>query len=205
MICQFDIFRFLSIVCWQHFVEVHAQGFNILHHPAYDPHGPHFYIYDDAIIDSSTASYVEAGLILNTIQALHIDGGKNSFNNMFVVGDQQLYDRMCVLVMRHREQYNWAIPLDGNWHFTAHCVGCFNDLYFLPFSGSIAIELGFGKVIKHKDDNITHFKHYDHFYLLLTLGIVSFLHEILDPAVLSSPEIILGQVSTHSGKLIDPK
>jgi hypothetical protein len=95
MICQFDIFRFLSIVCWQHFVEVHAQGFNIL-------------------------------------------------------------------VMRHQEQYNWAIPLDGNWqicHFTAHCVSCFNDLYFLPFSCSIAIELGFGKAIKHKDYNITNFKH----------------------------------------------
>ena len=116
MICQFDIFRFLSIVCWQHFVEVHAQGFNILHHPAYDPHGPHFYIYDDAIIDSSTASYVEAGLILNTIQALHIDGGKNSFNNMFVVGDQQLYDRMCVLVMRHREAEN---NITGPFHWTA--------------------------------------------------------------------------------------
>jgi len=103
MIRQFDTKRFLTIVCWQHFVDVHSHGVNILHHPAYDPQDPHLYIYifDDAIIDSSTASYVEAALILNTIQALHVDGGKNSFSNMFVVGDQQLYDRICVLLMRH--------------------------------------------------------------------------------------------------------
>jgi hypothetical protein len=37
--------------------------------------------------------------ILDRIQTLHIDGEKNRFKVMFVVGDQQTYDRMCVLVM----------------------------------------------------------------------------------------------------------
>ena len=103
---------------------MHQAGFNVLDHPDYQPKESTFYIYDDAIIDSSTASYHEAETILNTIQALHIDGGKNSFKNMFLVGDQQLYDRVCVLVKRCPEQYSWVVPLAGDFHFTGHVLSC---------------------------------------------------------------------------------
>ena len=201
LICGFSVINFTHITCWRHFISAHASGLHILDHPCYQPEGPHFYIYDEAIIDASTASYVEGSTILNTIQALHIDGRKNNFKAMFVVGDQQLYDRMCVLVQRHSMQYNWVIPVNGDFHFTGHTVGAFNDLWFLPFSKSIVDALGFEKVIKHKDDNITHFKHYDHFYLLLTLGTVIFLHETFDAAVLASPELLLGQLALHQGAL----
>ena len=179
---------------------MHQAGFNVLDHPDYQPKESTFYIYDDAIIDSSTASYHEAETILNTIQALHIDGGKNSFKNMFLVGDQQLYDRVCVLVKRCPEQYSWVVPLAGDFHFTGHVLSCFNELWFLPFTSTIVHALGFEKVIKYKDDNITHFKHYDHFYLLLTAGILKFLSEIVDPALLASPELLLAQVSGHEGQ-----
>jgi hypothetical protein len=201
-ICGFN-HRLLRLSIWQHFVvDIHSRGLYLLDHPAYDPNGPHFYKYNDAIIDSSTASYVEAETILNTIQAVHIDGIENRFKNMFVVGDQQLYDRMCVLVTRQPEQYSWVIPLDGDFHFTGHMVGWMNDFYYLNISGKIASALGFDKVVKHKDDNITHFKHYDHFYLLLTLGLVMFLSETLDAAVMASPEILLGQMMANEGKFI---
>ena len=92
---------------------MHQEGSSILDHQDYQPNGSHFYIYDDAIIDSSTASYLEAEIILNTIQALHIDGGKNSFNIMFIVGDQQLYDRICVLVNRCPELFSLVVPIAG--------------------------------------------------------------------------------------------
>ena len=179
---------------------MHQEGSSILDHPDYQPNGSHFYIYDDAIIDSSTASYLEAEIILNTIQALHIDGGKNSFNIMFIVGDQQLYDRICVLVNRCPDQFSWVVPIAGDFHFTGHVLSCFNELWFLPFASTIVNALGFEKVIKYKDDNITHFKHYDHFYLLLTVGILKFLSEIVDPALLASPELLLAQVAGHQGQ-----
>jgi len=180
---------------------VHQEGCSILDHPDYQPNGSHFYIYDDAIIDSSTASYLEAEIILNTIQALHIDGGKNSFKIMFLVGDQQLYDRVCVLVNRCPEQYSWVITIAGDFHFTGHVLSCFNELCFLRFTSTIVHALGFEKVIKYKDDNITHFKHYDHFYLLLTVGILRFLSDIVEPALLASLELLLAQVSGHQGQL----
>ena len=71
---------------------------------------------------------------------------------------------------------------------------------FLPFASTVVNALGFEKVIKYKDDNITHFKHYDHFYLLLTVGILKFLSEIVDPALLASPELLLAQVAGHQGR-----
>ena len=119
---------------------------------------------------------------------------------MFVVGDQQLYDRVCVLVDRCPEQYSWVIPIAGDFHFTGHVLSCFNELWFLPFTSTLVHALGFEKVIKYKDDNITHFKHYDHFYLLLTVGILTFLDEIVDPALLASPEQLLAQVAGHDGQ-----
>ena len=116
--------------------------------------GIEFCIYDDAITDSPTASYLEAETFLNTIQALHIDGGKNSFQIMFLVGDQQLYDRVCVLVNRCPEQYSWVVPtIAGDFHCNGHVRSFFKELWFLPFTSTIERALGFEKVIKYKDDN----------------------------------------------------
>ena len=57
----------------------------------------------------------------------------------------------------------------------------------------------FQKVIKDNDDNIANFKHYDHFYLLLTLAIMSLLCEIVDPVLLNFPSALLDQVKNNKG------
>jgi hypothetical protein len=179
--------------CWTHFIGLCLPGHDILDHPFYDPQGPHFYIYDPALIDVATASYVDVMQILDRIQRLHIDGEKNSFRVMFVVGDQQTYDRMCVLVMDHPERYRWCIPMNGDFHFVAHVVAAFHALYFLPFTSRIATD----RVIKRDDDNVTNFKHYDHFYLLVTAAVVNVLCEVVDHGLLALPAILLEQVKQN--------
>jgi hypothetical protein len=73
---------------------------------------------------------------------------------MFLVGDQQLYDRVCVLVNRCPEQYSWVVPtIAGDFHCNGHVLSFFKELWFLPFTSTIERALGFEKVIKYKDDN----------------------------------------------------
>lgn len=197
----FERDTFLSETCWGHFISKHLDGYCIIDHPSYEPDGPHFLIYDPAIIGGSTAAYLDCTRILDTIQALHIDGQKKSFKVAFVVGDQQLYDRVCNLVIQNQERYKWVVPLNGDFHFCGHSVGAFHDLWFLPFTSWVVQKLGpgFEKVIKEKDDKITHFKHYDHFNLLLTLSIVILLHETLDDALLRDHSTLLGLAKENKG------
>ena len=71
---------------------IYLSGDCVLHHPSYDPKECHFYIYDPALFDISRAAYVDVVRIMDSIQQLHVDGVKNSFRAVFVVGDQQTYD-----------------------------------------------------------------------------------------------------------------
>ena len=198
---DFDCSGFLKIQSWQHFLTVHSSGASILHHPFYDPTCAHFAIYDPAIIDISTSAYIENNQILETLQSLHVDGGKNSFKCILYVGDQQTYDRTCVLIQQRPVQFSWVIPLNGDFHFAAHTVACFHDLYYLPLGRWAVVNVGFEKVVKEKYDNIANFKHYDHFYLLLTLAILIVLSETIDLAILSFPGALLEQVKNNPGRL----
>ena len=190
MVAAFNSPLFLAS-CWGHFVTIHLSGACILDHPDFNPRGAHDIICDPALFDLSTAAYVDAIRILDAIQELHVDGLKNSFKVIFVVGDQQTYDRMCALTIVHPERYRWCIPMNGDFHFVAHTVAAFHHLYFLPFTAWIVGKLGWEKVIKEDDDNITNFKQYDHFYLLITLSILTILSEALDAALLAAPSVLI--------------
>jgi hypothetical protein len=84
--------------------------------------------------------------------------------------------------------------MNSHFHFVAHVVAAFDALYFLPFTAWIATALGFDQVIKRDDDNVTNFKHYDHFYLLMTTAIVNVLCEEVDHGLLAFPSALLEQV-----------
>jgi len=103
---------------------------------------PIFNIYDPALIGVATASYIDVMAILDSIQSLDADGTKNKFKAVFVVGDQQTYDRMCVLVMDYPERYRWCIPMNGDFHFVAHVAAAFHALYCLPFTSWISSTAG---------------------------------------------------------------
>ena len=59
-IVLFDAVPFLT-GHWLHFMTLHNSGFVILDHPDYDPGGATLLIYDPAILDTSTAAYIEVG------------------------------------------------------------------------------------------------------------------------------------------------
>ena len=63
-------------------------------------------------------------------------------------------------------------------------------------------QLTFEKAVTPNDDEIANFKQYDHLYLLLALGILTFLHETLGMAALSFPETLLKLVKDNEGSTL---
>jgi hypothetical protein len=63
-------------------------------------------------------------------------------------------------------------------------------------------QLTFEKAVKPNDNDIANFKQYDHFCLLLALGILTFLHETLGMAALSFPEALLKLVKDNENSTL---
>ena len=92
VIYKLNACNFLSTSCWHHFVVAFRNG------PAFfiiqiisRREGSHFYIYDDAIIYSSTASYFGAEIILKTTNRCTSMVGRTLLRLFVVV--EQFYDR----------------------------------------------------------------------------------------------------------------
>ena len=137
---------------------------------------------------------------LDAIQARHVHGGRHAFQNVFVVGDQQMYDRVVNLKLLHPDRYAWVIPIAGEFHFFAHSVDAVHRLYWGSLVGWVVDKLNFSKIVKANEDNITHFKQYDRFYQLLTLAVVSVLHDAVPIDLLMSPTQLLGMCKDNPGK-----
>ena len=118
---------------------------------------------------------------------------------VYVVGDQQFYDRVVNLIMLHPEKYAWVIPIAGEFHFFAHCIDAAHRLYWSPLVNWVVAKLGWEKIIKEDDDNITQFKQYDRFYQLLTLAIVTVLHEAIPLDLLTRPELLIELCKGNAG------
>ena len=136
---------------------------------------------------------------LDAIQARHVDGARHAFKNVFVVGDQQMYDRVVNLKLLHPDRYSWVIPIAGEFHFFAHCVDAVHKLYWSPLVGWVVDKLEFSKIVKENEDNITHFKQYDRFYQLLTLAVVVVLHSTVPMDLLMNPMQLLAMCKDNAG------
>ena len=66
-------------------------------------------------------------------------------------------------------------------------------------------KLNMEKVVKETDDNIANFKQYDHFYLLLTLGIVVFLNGAIIKGHLNFPWTFFAMIKDNQGVLLHSK
>lgn len=94
------------------------------------------------------------------------------------------------------------IPIPGEWHFVAHCTDSVHKLWWPCLSGWAVEKLGFEKVVKETDDNITHFNHYDALYQLLTIAILIVLYETLDINLLLQPQVLIDATKQNTGTCV---
>lgn len=144
-------------------------------------------------------SVQEVEQTLNEIQADHVDGKLHSYKVVYVGGDQQLYDRMITLKEEQSEKYAWLIPIAGEFHFTAHAVDAVHRMYWNPLVSWCVEKLGFNKVVKANEDNITHYKHYDWFYQLLTRAVLKVVCDAIPLELLLQPQLLLEQCEDNKG------
>ena len=173
-----------------HFTQIHHEGMKITDHPAYmPPDGPEFVVYEDPLLNCGTAKVADVQKILDRIQDEHVDRGTRK-KVIFVVGDQQTIDRILTCKLAFPTKYNWCIPVAGDFHFLCHSVAATHDLWWIPAS-SWAVEK-LNSITENKppgqSDNIAEFKHYDRWYTLLTVSILTLLHRISPHLVLQDPE-----------------
>lgn len=141
---------------------------------------------------------------LNEMLQQHVHGGQHRYKVVFVHGDQQMYDRMIFLILEQPMVYKAIIPCAGDFHFTAHSIDAVHRLYWNPLSGWVVTKLEFEKVVKENDDNITHYKQYDHFYQLLTLAIFTVLIDVVPMDLLAQPLLLLALTRSNKGSATLP-
>ena len=171
---------------------------SVLNHPDYDPEGAHKIIYNKPVLDVSTAAYPDVMKVLDQIQTDLVDNGPR-LKVVFVVGDQQSYDRMLNLIEQQPRRYKWIVPLPGEFHFMGHCYFAFNRLWYDDLTGWAAQICGFDKTVKRDTEDMSYFSHYDRFYALLTISIMVVFAGAFDEITLTSPSVVMRMCNKNKG------
>ena len=84
--------------------------------------GSTHYVVHEALMNTNTASYDDNSRMLqHTLDEIRKEPSNANLRFIFVVGDQQTYDRMVNLLSDHRDgSYAWLIPMPGEFHVIAH-------------------------------------------------------------------------------------
>ena len=185
--------------CWNHFFEIMIDGDNVLDHPSYDPGRAHDIIYDEPILDVSTAAYPDVTTVLDQIQSQFVDDGP-CLKSVFVGGDQQSYDRMLNLIERYPNRYSWVIPIPGDFHFMGHAYFAMNRLWYDDLTGWAVHQTGFEKTVKADTEDMSYFAHYDRFYSLLTISIMIVLVSAFDVSTVLNPKALMDLCKENKGE-----
>ena len=180
---------------WEESMLSHHNGHPIHWHPDYTTEAT-TYFYEEAVVGVSTAAYMDVKEVLDAIQRDHIAGTKHAYKAMFHIGDQQTYHRL----KENPEELKWVINVPGEFHFMAHCIDAMHRLWWSKL-GQWAVKVTeHEKIIQEKDDNIVKFKQYDRFYTLLTVAIVTLLHDTLPMHCLLDPHWLLDYCDDNKGQ-----
>lgn len=151
---------------------------SLLNYPSQDPHHDNHatrYIIHEPLVNMDTASYLDNGIMLNTIwQEIRIE--LPGCTLVFVVGDEQTYDRMVKLKCYCRGHYLWAIPVPGEFHFCGHVLHGSFRLWWTILIEPISVFLGRKSVVK--DWTMTKFNLHDELMMVVVEGIDVYLQEI---------------------------
>lgn len=137
--------------------------------------------------------------ILTTLHETHVQGGAGA-QFVFVVGDQQTYDRMTTLIREQPLRFSWVVPLPGEFHFCAHVAVAFTTMYYGHLLAWAAKQCGCEKVIKSGDHDVTNYDHYDRFLQLVAVAALTVLSEVVPDHLLSSPRTLLLLTECNAGE-----
>ena len=80
-------------------------------------------VINNPVIDVGTESYSDNQLIL-WLMKMQMDMRNADLTHVFVVGDEQTYERLIHMKENQRFGYDWMIPFPGEFHFAGHMIEC---------------------------------------------------------------------------------
>ena len=88
---------------------------------------------------------------------------------VFVIGDEQTYDRMIKMKPASPRQYLWLIPIPGEFHVTGHILHCLYRLWWMHLLHPFSIILQRERI--KMDWTMTKFNAHDDFVFIVVTAV----------------------------------
>ena len=98
-------------------------------------------------------------------------------NYLFVIGDQQTYERMIHLKNNYPDLFWWLIPIPGEFHVCAHMLECIYHLFWTQLFKDLRAPMNRAHITEFK--LIETFNTHEEFALVVCAGVMDFLEGIL--------------------------
>ena len=142
------------------------------------------------VLHVNTASYDDNTYMLWMIK-MWAHQRNPDMTHAFVVGDEQTFQRMIHMKEMEKVNYEWLIPMPGEFHVAAHMLHCEYRLYWNSILSPI-VELTGKKHIKG-DHKVEDFNVHEIFYLTVVQAVWEFV-EGLFPDMMDKPRQLMNLV-----------
>jgi hypothetical protein len=180
---------------WNSFFSKFETGtLNVLMRPDYEPaHGRTPLVLMHPELDVLTGAYDDVKDTLSEIKKHLVD--RCGFQFVFLHGDQQSYSRMTHLMFSKGAEYNWLVPLPGEWHFVVHALISIHN----PKSGWWHhFTNWFPRVARLSPDaidrdwtSVEKYNNYCDFYECIIVSSMQYLHDIVPEYYLDHPVLLM--------------
>ena len=129
------------------------------------------------MLDTNTASYNDNGEMLEFVREESLRMLSHKPNYLFVIGDQQTYERMIHLKNNYPDLFWWLIPIPGEFHVCAHMLECIYHLFWTQLFKDLRAPMNRAHITEFK--LIETFNTHEEFALVVCAGVMDFLEGIL--------------------------
>ena len=205
--------RSLKEASWRAFMSQTQAGDDILRHPHVPKPEQTELLFEEPLLDAGTAAYADVdkwlvavrnlfcflvGITVGCVAGDEQEWTPSAADLVLVVGDQQTWSRMLWLKLMHPERYSWMLPLPGEFHFTVHLLMAIHILWWHTIIFFAVNSLDSHKTIKQGWTSVEQYKYYDHFYQLTIRALALYMAEVVPPAILAKPALLLQMVQGNA-------
>lgn len=130
------------------------------------------------LVDCSTGSYTDNCRVMwfihYFISLIYV-----ASNYIFIVGDEQTFDRMVKLKSQRPQQYWWLIPIPGEFHFTGHVLAAIYRLWWPQLLHSCSVYLQRRGV--DRDWGMAQFNRHDEFMFIIITALHRWFEHVFGP------------------------
>ena len=145
------------------------------------------------VLDVLTGAYDD---VKDTLSLIHNHlVHRCGFRFLFLHGDQQSYSRMVHLIFSKGSEYNWLVPLPGEWHFVCHALQAIHHPrsgwwhHFVNWFPRVA---GLSPDVIERDwTSVEKYNNYCAFYECVIVSCMQYLKDVVPEYYLDHPRLLM--------------